>query len=326
MTRLILTGESGTSLMRSDLADVAILFSFRFVWGPLPSADELASYVAARSDKHGPGSHWSDFGGRWRHANKGRKDLGLVEFCQQYETVELWFDPGPNDQLLLIWLLDYFGSHPETAARLRLRLVDFELIGATPEELARWQVPVLDVTREELETASVTWQAYRATTPEACFDLLGKDLSALPLLRPALRDLLEELPSSAVGLGATEMRLLELIARGYSLTNALFHLRGLRGRRVFNSREIGYLLEGLAHGPTPALTGLDDELRTLRRDNYRGRDEAYKRSRLSLTEFGKAIVAHKEDFSRHNPIDHWWGGTRLTNDRLWRWNPALMKP
>jgi hypothetical protein len=53
---------------------------------------------------------------------------------------------------------------------------------------------------------------------------------------------------------------------------------------------------------------------------------AYKRSRLSLTDFGKAVVAHKEDFSRHNPIDRWWGGTHLTNDNLWRWNPALVKP
>jgi hypothetical protein len=44
------------------------------------------------------------------------------------------------------------------------------------------------------------------------------------------------------------------------------------------------------------------------------------------TEFGKVIVAHQEDFSRHNPIDRWWGGTRLTNDRLWRWNPALVAP
>jgi hypothetical protein len=187
-------------------------------------------------------------------------------------------------------------------------------------------VPVLDVTREELETASVTWQAYRATTPEACFDLLGKDLSALPLLRPALRDLLEELPSSAVGLGATEMRLLELIARGYSLTNALFHLQGLRQRRVFKSLEIGSLLEGLAHGPTPAAAGLDDELRTLDSDNHRDRDQAFKRSRLTLTEFGRAIIAHKEDFSRHNPIHRWWGGTELTSDRLWRWNVALVAP
>jgi len=50
------------------------------------------------------------------------------------------------------------------------------------------------------------------------------------------------------------------------------------------------------------------------------------RSKLSLTEFGKAVLAHKEDFTRYNPIDRWWGGTHLTNDRLWRWNPVLMKP
>jgi hypothetical protein len=326
MKRLILTGEFGISLVRSDLADVVIPFSFRFVWGPLPPLDELATYVAARSDKHAPGTHWSDFVGRWRPATKAPKDLSLVEFCQHYETVELYFDPGPNDQLQLVWLLDYFRSHPEIVARLRLRLVDFDLISASHEELGRWKVPAVDVTRDELESASVTWQAYRAATPEACFDLLGRDLSALPLLRPALFDLLEELPSSATGLGATEMRLLELIARGYSLTNALFHLKGLRRRRVFNSSEIGYLLEGLAHGPTPAAEGLDDELRILNTSNYRGRDEAYKRSWLTLTEFGRSIVAHKEDFSRHNPIHRWWGGTELTNDRMWRWDPVLMAP
>jgi hypothetical protein len=86
------------------------------------------------------------------------------------------------------------------------------------------------------------------------------------------------------------------------------------------------LLEDLSHGPLPAVAGLDDALRTTRRDNHRARDEAYKRSRLSLTEFGKAVLAHTEDFFRHNPIDRWWGGTHLTNDRLWRWNPILTAP
>ncbi len=329
MKPLILSGESGVSLMDTDLADLVVPFIFRFVWGPLPSPDELATYLAARSDKHGPGSHWSDYAVRWGRASKDskdRKDLGLIEFCGQYQTIELWFDPGPNDQLQLIWLLDYFRSHANIVAKLRLRLVDFSLLVATSGELERWKGPALDVAADELETASAVWQAYRATTPEACFHLRGRDLSALPLLRPTLLDLLEELPSGATGLSATEMRLLELIARGYSRTNALFYLRQLRRRRVFNSREIGFLLEGLAHGPTPAIAGLDDELRTLQPKNDRGRDEAYRRSRLSLTEFGKAILAHKEDFSRHNPIDRWWGGTRLTNDRLWRWNPALTKP
>ena len=298
MTCLILTSDSGFGLAASDVADVVIPFSFRFVWGPLPSPDELATYIAARSDKHGPGSHWSDYVGRWHHGSKAHRDRGLIEFCRHYEIVELWFDPGPNDQLLLIWLLDYFRSHPETVAKSRLRLVDFALIGLPPEGLGRRKVPTVDLTEDELETAHLAWQAYRATAPEACFGLLGKNLSALPLLRPALLDLLEELPSSATGLGATEMRLLELIAAGYAGTNGLFYLQTLRQRRVFNSWEIGSLLEGLAHGPTPAVAGLDDELRTLNRENYRGRDEAYKRSRLSLTEFGEAILAYEKDFSR----------------------------
>ena len=67
-------------------------------------------------------------------------------------------------------------------------------------------------------------------------------------------------------------------------------------------------------------------LRTLGKESSRDRDEAYRRSLLSLTELGWAIVAHKEDFSRYNPIDRWWGGTRLTDDSLWRWNPALVAP
>ena len=120
--------------------------------------------------------------------------------------------------------------------------------------------------------------------------------------------------------------MLEMIARGYSRTNALFHLGSLRQTRVFDEFEYGYLLEGLAHGPQPAVAGLDDELRTLDKEKYDGRLSAYQRSRLSLTDFGKAVVAHREDFSRHNPIDRWWGGTHLTNDNLWRWDPALVKP
>jgi hypothetical protein len=30
------------------------------------------------------------------------------------------------------------------------------------------------------------------------------------------------------------------------------------------------------------------------------------------------MLAGEEDFSRHNPIHRWWGGTELTGDNLWR--------
>jgi hypothetical protein len=60
--------------------------------------------------------------------------------------------------------------------------------------------------------------------------------------------------------------------------------------------------------------------------DVKGRFDRYKQSRLSLTPLGKAILAGAEDFSRHNPIHRWWGGTELTNDRLWRWDPVLIAP
>lgn len=326
MKRLILMGSPVLGLMRSNFAELVIFFSFRFVWGPLPSAAELAAYLSARSDKLASGAHWSDYTGRWpKSSPKGRRDLALADFCRPYEVIDLWFDPAPNDQLQLVWLLDYLGSFPEVVAKLRLRLIDFDLLMAPDEMPEEPDVEDVDVTDDELETARRAWRAYQSATPEACLDLLRKDLSALPMLRPALIDLMEELPCSATGLGATETRFLELIARGYT-QNALVHLRTLRGTRVFSEFEHGSLLEGLGLGPRPAVAGLDEALRTLEEKNYRDRHAAHLRSRLSLTEFGKAVLAGREDFSRHNPIHRWWGGTELTSERLWRFDRVLIAP
>ena len=329
MKPLILTHSLTPDFTENGFADLVLdLAFFDFAWGPQPSSDELAAHLGPRtpSHRHDRATHWSDWGGgQWkRSANREHRDLSLGEFCQHYETVELWFDVQPKAQLKLIWLLDYFHAYPESVRRLKLRLVDLEM--RELEKQGRWDPPAVDVTDAELATASAAWQAWRSSTPAACFDLLATDLSALPLLRPVLIDLLEELPSGSAGLGASEMRMLELIARGYSRTSWLFHLFQLRQTRIFGEWEYGYLLDGLALGPRPAVAGLDEELRTLDRQNLRDRHAAYLRSRLSITEFGKAVLAHEEDFSRHNPIDRWWGGTHLTNEKLWRWDPALVKP
>jgi hypothetical protein len=328
MKPLILTGWPLPEFVKDGLADIAINVDFfRFIWGPQPSLDQIASYLGPRSPDQQGGTHWSDWVGYWQQSeNREHRDLSLAEFCQHYETVELWFDTQPDAQLKLVWLLDYFSSYPEAVARLKLRVVDLEMVGLPPNGFSKWRPPLINVIEKDLATARAAWQAYRSPTPEACFDLLRQDLSALPLLKPVLRDLLEELPSVSTGLGATEMRMLEMIASGYANVNPLFHFGQVRQTRIFNEAELGYLLDGLAFGPRPAIAGLDEELRTIERENARDRHPAYLRSRLSLTEFGKAIVAHQEDFSRHNPIDRWWGGTHLTNDRLWRWNPILTAP
>jgi len=324
MKRLILTSSGGVELVGTDRADVIIPITFNFTWGELPAPEKLAFRLAARSNLHGRGEHWSDYAGKVRREGES-KDLSLIEYCEAYDEIELWLDPGAIDQLLLLWLLDFFRPYPDVISKLTLRLVDFHFGTALPGLLPKWKGPRVAVTESELDTASSSWQAYRSTTPEACFGLLSKDLSALPLLRPALVELLEELPGPT-GLGNTESRLLELVARGYQLTNVLFHLRSLRRTHIFWEVQIGYLIDGLAHGSAPALAGLDEEIRTLTREDLPNRHAAYLRSRLSITDFGRSVLRHEEDFSRHNPIDRWWGGTHLTNDRMWRWQPTLVKP
>ena len=127
MKRLILTG-SGIRLARSGLAEAVIEFRFRFVGGPLPPAEEFEDYFGARSGQ-GPGRHWSDWCS-WRLFSdeaRARRHLSFVEYCEPYDVIELWFEQYPNDQLQLAFLLAFFGYHPETAARLKLRLVDFDL-------------------------------------------------------------------------------------------------------------------------------------------------------------------------------------------------------
>jgi hypothetical protein len=158
MKPLILTSCVIPDFTKSGYADLVVAFFFRFVWGALPSPHELETYFGARTPDQAPGDHWSAFSGGWGQSkNKSYRDLGLAEFCQQYETVELWFDTEPNAQLQLVWLLDYFRSYPETLARLKLRLVDLEMIGC--DRLGKWRPPAVDVTERELATASAAWKA-----------------------------------------------------------------------------------------------------------------------------------------------------------------------
>jgi hypothetical protein len=322
MTRLILTtDDSGAGALRgAGIADIVIPFGPRLVGGPLRSDAELASFLAERSANSG--SHWLDNVDR-RRLGEFDNGIGLIDLFERCEAIDLWIDPVPNAQLILIWLLDCLCPQQEIISKLRLVQADVRIGSHPSAELIEWRIPAVKIRNDHLKTASAAWRSYRMPTPQAWFNLLSSDSSVLPRLRQAAVMLLEELPRRATGLGATEMRMLELISEGNAGPFDVFPGHEKRNeRRVFGYWEIGSLLDGMARCPAPTVSGLDEGPFTLEMHDARSRHERYKQSRLSLTELGKAVLAGRDDFSRHNPIHRWWGGTELTNDRLWRWDPA----
>lgn len=321
MTRLLLTTDSSAAgaLLQAGLGDHVIAIAHRLVWGPPPSDAELEAFFAPRTTQP-RGLHWLDDTPSWRLDKSGVTGRGLSELLAECDSVELWMGPEPNAQLFLLWLLDHWRSASMAPSRFAMRHLDTAVAGIDPKLLAKLSSPAVTLTQGHFELASRAWQAYRAPTPQNWFDLLHADLGLLPQLGQCVMELLEELPGVTTGLGATEARILELVAPGNVPPFDVFpgHQKH-NERRVFDYWEVGTLLDELARCAMPAVSGLEEGPFSIEMHNDARRRARYKQSRLSLTEFGRATLAGKEDFSRHNPIHRWWGGTELTNERLWRW-------
>ena len=322
MMRLIVTTDSSTAgaIQRAGLAELVIAIERRLVWGQLPSDAELEAFFAPRTTQS-HGLHWLDDTPPWRLEESAVKDRGLIDLSAEYDSIELWPGPGPNAQLLLLWLLDHCGRERAALSKLVMRQLGAAVGGAASEQFATLPPPIVEPGQDHLELADRAWRAYRAPTPRAWFDLLRTDLSLFPQLGRCAVELLEELPDVTTGLGATEARILELVAPGEVQPFDVFPGDQKRNeRRVFDYWEVGSLLDGLARCPVPAISGLAEGPFTLDMHNDAVRHARYKQSCLSLTELGKAVLAGKEDFLRHHPIHRWWGGTHLTNEKLWRWD------
>lgn len=323
MKRLILTndGSAAGHLGAARVGDFRISLERQLVWGKLPSDAELSEFFGPRK-KRQSSLNWQDYQPKHRLEGIDAVGLGLIELSSQFDAIEVWMDPRPNDQLQLICVLHYLRAHPEIASRLSLVQAHISMGSAGSEQLAQWKLPVVKITPDHFELASRAWRAFAAATPEDWFGLLETDLSLLPRLRHAVSALLEELPWLRTGLGATEMRMLDFISGSEKKTAQdvlLYDTRDSGG--VFGYWEQGALLDGLALCRKSPVSGLKEGPFTLEMHDDRARRRRYMRSTLALTPLGYAVLGQVDDFARHNPINRWWGGTKLTNKKLWRWDP-----
>lgn len=307
MTRLIVTTDPtiAGALQQAGLADLVIAIERRLVWGQLPPDTEPATFFAPHTTQP-HGLHWLDDTPSWRLEESGAKDRGFIELLAEYDSVEFWRGPEPNARLIPLWLFDHWSRRRDANPYFVVRSLFF---GARDVDPPRGDLypPVVGITPRQLKSASRAWRAYRAPPPQKWRDLFKTDLSWLPQLGPYVRALLEELPRPSSGLGATEALILQLVARGGVQPFDVFPGdRKSNERSAYGYWEVGALLDGLARCEKPAVSGLDEGPFSLDVHNNAGRLDRYKGSRLSLTEFGKAVLAGNENFRHHNSINRWW--------------------
>ncbi len=181
------------------------------------------------------------------------------------------------------------------------------------------------VTTEELALAQEAWAAFRSPDPTALAGLLGGDTSALPFLRAALVQHLEEFPSMENGLSRTERELLEVLASGNASPCAIFTAWQAKEDSLFmGDLPLWAHLRQLSAGPHPLVARADGG--SFRMPTECTSAGEFAAQRLVLTEAGRTVLARAADQLDLRGIDRWLGSVHLQSGAsLWRWQARLQQ-
>jgi DNA-binding transcriptional MerR regulator len=291
--------SAGNSLQHTSLAGTVLVWSDLFAEGPLAPVQPPARLRELRA------RFWAGSGAGVEAAlaaEMERRDELFAEAMAAGRHVVVWLEHDLLDQLQLVHILATIVALGHDYGNVELIVVDeveghpgFRGLGELePRELeALWprRVPLRP---EAAELGARAWAAAAAPDPTTLAELLDTDTSALPLLAPALRRWLEELPDTAAGLALSERQILELLADGPRTRHELFLAHMERETVLFNGD--AWFFDRIA-GLGPLVTGTE---------------------RVEITDLGRRVLAGELDRVEVAGLDRWLGGTHLTRGNTWR--------
>jgi hypothetical protein len=291
--------SAGNSLQHTSLEGTVLVWSDLFAEGPLAPVQPAAELRALRS------RFWAESGAGVEAAlaaEMERRDEVFAAAMTAGRHVVVWLEHDLLDQLQLVHILATVVALGHDYGNVELIVVGeveghphFRGLGELqPEGLEALWPRRVPLRAEAAELAARAWAAAAAPDPTALTALTRTDTSALPLLAPALRRWLEELPDTAAGLALSERQILELLADGPRTRHELFLAHMERETVLFNGD--AWFFDRIA-GVGPLVTGTE---------------------RVEITDLGRRVLAGELDRVEVAGLDRWLGGTHLTPSNVWR--------
>ena len=258
-----------------------------------------------------------------------RRDQQLLEALRDDLRVVLWFEHDLYDQLQLLDVLTLAHSEAATPELIVIGSFPGRPAFAGLGELTATELETLWPSRRRstpavLEIATSAWAALQAPEPTTLAQWATRDTVQLPFLAPALRRLFEELPAPADGLSGTERRALHAVAAGaHSPPAAFVATQRLEEAPFLGDAWFYRALSDLGQG-TPRL--LETAAGTpLPPPPPRSDSQHFARLQLRLTVTGEQTLRGEADRVELLGVDRWIGGTHVTPDNTWRWDPTELK-
>lgn len=246
--------------------------------------------------------------------------LNTEEVAQRFDTeyaqlhtlpnaahIVLWCEADPYDQLFLVRLLSTLTQLPPKLEIIEIDrqpgIARFVGMGQLSPDVLAWLWPQRKPIRPEaLLLAQRTWRAWCSPSPESIAMLAQHDHSALPLLAPALRRLLQELPGNRDGLSLTERLALRYIAEkgAISLARTFAELNARREPLPFLGDMMFYAtMKPLLEGEQPLLVTHEAH-----------RDFA--QCVVGVTPLGERVLQQEAYWLDYAPQARWVGGVCLS--------------
>lgn len=296
-----------------------------FVFTPIPSDVEgldfydahIAQFKTSKNTSYG---YYSS----QQYIDNLRKTFRRLESS---EIIELWIEPSLNSHIHSFQLLTLLAEISNIEEKLLIHHTA-ELVALMNHEMFNQikQQPRVSATSEVFQEAHLYWNAFRSPNPKKFIELLNKPSIYFPLFNHIKKRFALQLPLEPNGLRLVDRQALKYVNQGvlktvYILGNILgdemddFH--------ILTEKAIWEAISALANAPNPAIMGLPLEpfdYYSSSKSNVLLRKKCFD-SEPHLTTYGEALLDGTENWVNHNEVDYWWGGTHITNNNYWSFDP-----